>query len=112
MTNDPRNIFVNQRMGDSTNTAQQQKEEQPHNTGYNDMSVEDKKKVLSELASKYQKEGEGQLVRDIVANVIDQKAKGLLTNEQLQEFARRVTPLLNAEQKERLGGLLQQLIEL
>ncbi len=112
MTTDPRNIFVDQRMGNNAQDTPPQPNSTPPNSKYDELSVEDKKKVLTDLASKYQKEGEGQLVKDIIANVVDQKARGLLTNGQLQEFARRVTPMLNPEQKERLGALLQQLIQL
>ena len=67
---------------------------------------------MKALAAKYQREGEGQLVKDIVNSVLEQKAMGKLTNEQLVEFANRVSPLLNAEQKSRLGALLEQLLKL
>ena len=67
---------------------------------------------MKRLASKYEREGEGQLVKDIVNNVIEQKARGNLTNEQLIAFAKRVTPLLNAEQRSRLNGLLEELLKL
>ncbi len=109
MNSDPRNIFVNQRM---PNAGTEPDKQTDTTTKYNDMPLEDKKKVLTDLANKYQREGEGQLVRDIIANVIDQKARGLLSNQQLQEFAKRVMPMLNADQKERLGKLLEQLIKL
>ncbi len=116
MNNDPRNMFVNQRMPNSdtqdNSTTPPQHSQDTQDSNYNDLSVEDKKKVLTDLANKYQREGEGQLVKDIIANVIDQKARGLLTNAQLQEFARRVTPMLNNDQKQRLGSLLEQLIQL
>ncbi len=112
MTTDPRNIFVDQRIGNQQPPQQDNTTHTTPQTSYNDLSVEDKKRVLTDLANKYQQEGEGQLVKDIIANVIDQKARGLLTNAQLQEFARRVTPLLSADQKQRLGSLLEQLIQL
>ena len=67
---------------------------------------------MQALAKKYEKAGEGQLVRDIVSNVIEQKAKGQLTNEQLVAFAKKVTPLLNAEQRQRLNALVDELIKL
>ncbi len=111
MNSDPRNIFVNQRMPNGNDET----DKQPDNTNttkYDDLPLEDKKKVLTELANKYQREGEGQLVKDIIANVVDQKARGLLSNDQLQEFARRVIPMLNGDQKQRLSELLDQLIKL
>ena len=125
MTNeqDPRNIFVNQREQyteqqsapkreqrqtptNSTNT-QQGGQQQPSENEYA-RRVEEMKR----LAAKYEREGEGQLVKDIVNNVIEQKARGQLSNEQLITFAKRVAPLLNAEQRGRLEGLLEQLLKL
>ena len=67
---------------------------------------------MKRLAAKYQREGEGQLVKDIINNVIEQKAAGKLSNEQLVQFANRVVPLLNGEQKQRLSELLSQLLKL
>ena len=67
---------------------------------------------MKKLAEKYQREGEGQLVKDIVNSVIEQKAAGKLSNEQLVAFAKRVSPLINAEQKQRRNGLLEQLLQL
>ena len=67
---------------------------------------------MKRLAAKYQHEGEGQLVKDIINNVIEQKAAGKLSNEQLVQFANRVAPLLNGEQKQRLSELLSQLLKL
>lgn len=75
-------------------------------------TYEQRVQQMKALAAKYQREGEGQLVKDIVNNVIEQKARGQLTNQQLVTFANRVMPLLNAEQKGRLGDLLEQLLKL
>ena len=113
MEQDPRNIFVQQRQGYSekeptetpkTQTTAGQQQGQDEYT----RRVEEMKR----LAAKYEREGEGQLVKDIVNNVIEQKARGQLTNEQLITFAKRVAPLLNAEQRARLEGLLEQLLKL
>lgn len=122
MNSDPRNIFVNNRMPNGNEQTDKQpndseqtdKQSNADNTTpkYDNLSVDDKKKILTDLANKYQREGEGQLVKDIIANVVDQKARGLLSNEQLLEFARRVTPMLNGDQKQRLTELLDQLIKL
>ena len=119
---DPRNIFVNQRQGYYSETQSSQNK-QPNtdtgtqqNTGTTQGTQQDEytKRVeeMKRLASKYEREGEGQLVKDIVNNVIEQKARGQLSNEQLITFAKRVSPLLNAEQRARLEGLLEQLLKL
>ena len=119
---DPRNIFFNQRMEyrketqkqekttEQGNTTQQEKTTQQSKTTSNDYDA--KVAEMKKLAEKYQREGEGQLVKDIVNSVIEQKAAGKLSNEQLVAFAKRVSPLLNAEQKLRLNGLLEQLLQL
>ena len=119
---DPRNIFVNQRQGYYSETQSSQTK-QPNtdtstqqNTGTTQGTQQDEyaKRVeeMKRLAAKYEREGEGQWVKDIVNNVIEQKARGQLSNEQLITFAKRVSPLLNAEQRARLEGLLEQLLKL
>ena len=118
---DPRNIFVNQRQGyvgkDSTTQSSQTytetpKEQQANTTQNQQSEYEKRVEEMKRLAAKYEREGEGQLVKDIVNNVIEQKARGQLSNEQLITFAKRVSPLLNAEQRSRLEGLLEQLLKL
>lgn len=105
---DPRNIFVNQRYNDNDKTTDTTTTQQNNGTSDYDQKVAEMKR----LADKYQREGEGQLVNDIIANVIEQKAKGTLNNDQLKAFAQRVTPLLNSEQRNRLDQLLEQLLKL
>ena len=117
---DPRNIFVEQRQGYSekqpTSTTQPTTEAPKTQQGSTNKSsqqeVEKRIEEMKRLAAKYEREGEGQLVKDIVSNVIEQKARGQLSNEQLITFAKRVAPLLNAEQRTRLEGLLEQLLKL
>ena len=109
MNNDPRNYFYNQRNNSTNNATKQTQSTTPH-TG--DKSVDEKIAQMQALAQKYQKAGEGQLVKDIVNNVIEQKAKGQLTNDQLVAFAKKITPLLNAEQRQRLNALVDELIKL
>ena len=118
--NDPRNIFVDNRQGyveqeqpteyGATNATQ---DTQTSGGGSaQSKSYDERVEEMKRLAAKYQREGEGQLVKDIINNVIEQKAAGKLSNEQLVQFANRVTPLLNAEQKQRLSELLAQLLKL
>ena len=121
---DPRNIFVNQRQqysemqhptdtSNGANTANTANSA-PHNAQQSSGQSEYEQKVaeMKRLAAKYEREGEGQLVKDIVNNVIEQKARGTLSNEQLVAFAKRISPLLNAEQRSRLEGLVEQLLKL
>lgn len=116
--NDPRNIFVNQRneYSEMSQPKQQQQQQQSRdgtsqpNSAQSD--YEAKVAEMKRLAAKYEREGEGQLVRDIVNNVIEQKARGQLSNDQLIAFANRIRPLLNAEQRSRLDGLLEQLLKI
>ncbi len=114
---DPRNIFINQRQQYTEPKTENEppryeevKSKQTASNGQDDYNV--KVEEMKRLAAKYEREGEGQLVKDIVANVIDQKARGKLSNDQLIAFAKRVSPLLNAEQRTRLNGLLEELLKL
>lgn len=95
-----------------TNTNHNAKHGGQSATGAQNSDYEQKVRQMKELAAKYEREGEGQLVKDIVNNVIEQKAAGKLTNDQLVAFAKRVSPLLNAEQRTRLNGLLQELLKI
>ena len=116
-SDDPRNIFYNQRQSDKQ-TEQQDKTEQKTtpktdgSTPSSEKSYEERLAEMKRLAEKYEREGEGQLVKDILDNVLEQKASGKLSNEQLVAFAKRITPLLNAEQRARLNGLVEQLLKL
>lgn len=118
---DPRDIFVHQRQAytenqpKATEQASKTTQQQAGTQGTTQTAQDEYTKRVEEmkrLAAKYEKEGEGQLVRDIVNNVIEQKARGQLTNEQLITFAKRISPLLNAEQRTRLEGLLSELLKL
>ncbi len=114
--NDPRNIFVNQRYEYSEKSkpqAPREKQAEPQERSQRPADdYQSKVEEMKRLAAKYEREGEGQLVKDIVYNVIEQKARGQLSNEQLKAFANRVRPLLNAEQRARLDGLVEQLLKL
>lgn len=107
-TDDPRNLFFNQRMQDASEQPKQEHQQAQQTSQTYDQRLEEMKK----LAAKYQREGEGQLVKDILNNVLEQKAAGKLTNDQLLQFAKRISPLLNDEQKTRLNELVQQLLRL
>lgn len=114
---DPRNIFYNQRQNDQATAEQQSKTNQKTTSasagsGSDGKGYEDKLAEMKRLAAKYEREGEGQLVKDILNNVLEQKASGNLSNEQLIAFAKRITPLLNEEQRGRLNSLVEQLLKL
>ena len=121
---DPRNIFFNQRQqyaeGGANNGATQRETPQNNNFGAqnetrssaNPSDYDEKVRKMKELAAKYEREGEGQLVKDILNNVIEQKAAGTLSNDQLIAFCKRISPLLNAEQRGRLNALLQELLKI
>ncbi len=115
---DPRNIFVNNREdyqdGQKTENKQSKQQTNTQNAQESNQTnnYQQRLEQMQRLAEKYRKEGESQLVQDIVNNVLQQKAKGELTNQQLTAFANRVSPLLNTEQKQRLDGLMQELLKL
>lgn len=117
--NDPRNIFFNQRNERQQGQSQQSQQSQSQQ-GYQSQQsqqqgqqpYEERLEQMKKLAQKYQREGESQLVQDILNNVLEQKAKGQLSNDQLRAFAKRITPLLNGEQRQRLNDLVEQLVRL
>lgn len=135
---DPRNIFYNQRQryaeeqyrrensasdadaerrdkesfSKNDGSRQQNSREHVQNVQNAQNDYEQKVAEMKRLAAKYEREGEGQLVKDIVNSVIEQKAAGKLSNEQLIAFAKRISPMLNAEQRTRLNGLVEQLLKL
>ena len=113
MNEDPRNFFYNQRNG--TGAEQNHASDAPKKTSSAKPTQEEINARIAEmraLAEKYNVQGESQLVRDIADNVIKQKASGQLTNDQLLAFAKRITPLLNAEQRQRLNSLIDELLKL
>lgn len=130
MNDDPRNIFYNQRQeyaeGPSADKDAQRQQQnganngsRPENkttangsSGVKNSEYEEKVRQMKQLAAKYEREGEGQLVKDILNNVIEQKAAGTLSNDQLIAFSKRISPLLNAEQRTRLNALLQELLKI
>lgn len=94
---DPRNIFFNQRMEyrKETQSRKKQRNREYNTTEKNNATKQNNFQRLrrkgsgnEKLAEKYQREGEGQLVKDIVNSVIEQKAAGKLSNEQLVAFAK------------------------
>ena len=123
---DPRNIFYNQRQEYAENKTSAPNASHPTSNGGNfgtdtqqtdkngaqNSDYEEKVRQMKQLAAKYEREGEGQLVKDILNNVIEQKAAGKLSNDQLIAFSKRISPLLNAEQRTRLNGLLQELLKI
>lgn len=111
---DPRNIFVDQRQEYVEPQPKKQQQDTKHTQESKTVQDDYSQKVeeMKRLAAKYERQGEGQLVKDIVNNVIEQKARGNLTNDQLIAFAKRISPLLNTEQRSRLDGLLQELLKL
>lgn len=113
-SDDPRNIFYNQRQ--ERPTTEQSQTTNTTQTGADksggEKSYEEKLAEMKRLAAKYEREGEGQLVKDILNSVLEQKAAGRLSNEQLIAFSKRISPLLNTEQRTRLNALVEQLLKL
>lgn len=68
-------------------------------------------KEFNEAAKYYGDKGEDQLVKDIFKKVIRQKQEGSLSNEQLLQFSKSVSPFLSKEQKERLDDLILKLLD-
>ena len=64
-----------------------------------------------DFAKYYDGKGEEQLIKDIYNNVKAQKESGKLTNAQIEQFAKTVSPMLSPAQREKLNELVIQLKE-
>lgn len=118
-TNDPRNMFFDQRKdinsakaatgkGDSDTTAKEKKEFR-ENTAVPPTSQQIN--YIKNLAKYYDGKGEDQLIKDIYNNVKAQKESGKLTNAQIEQFAKTVSPMLSPSQREKLSELVIRLKE-
>ena len=66
-------------------------------------------RFIMQMLNYYDKNGEDNLVQDIFKNVSEQKKQGKLTNEQIFQFVKNVSPMLNQNQKNKLDQLVQKL---
>ena len=67
---------------------------------------------IMQMLNYYDKNGEDKLVQDIFKNVAYQKKQGKLTNEQIFQFVKNVSPMLNQNQRKRLDDLVEQLTKI
>ena len=67
---------------------------------------------FTKLINYYDKNGEDKLIKDIFENVASQKRLGKLSNEQIRQFVKNVSPMLNQKQKEKLNGLVEDLLKI
>ena len=67
---------------------------------------------IMQMLNYYDKNGQDKLVQDIYSNVANQKKQGKLTNEQIEQFVKNVSPMLNQNQKQKLNELVQQLLKI
>ena len=67
---------------------------------------------IMQMLNYYDKNGQDKLVQDIYSNVANQKKQGKLSNEQIEQFVKNVSPMLNQNQKQKLNELVQQLLKI
>ena len=67
---------------------------------------------IMQMLNYYDKNGQDKLLQDIYANVSNQKKQGKLSNEQIKQFVKNVSPMLNQNQKKKLDELVEQLLEI
>lgn len=99
MTGNDNNFFFNNNQANGNPTQPTQKD------------VASQAQTFKNLADYYSKNGQDKLIQDILANVRAQKARGTLDDEQLRRFAKTVSPMLSATQREKLEELLKQLMD-
>lgn len=114
--NDPRNMFFDQRRDFNSNDAAGAKNNKSaggkEKTENNAVPPTAKQiNYIKNLAKYYEGKGEDQLIKDIYNNVKAQKESGKLTNAQIEQFAKTVSPMLSPAQREKLNDLVIQLKE-
>ena len=67
---------------------------------------------IMQMLNYYDKNGQDKLVQDIYANVEKQKKQGKLTNAQIEQFVKNVSPMLNQNQRQKLDEVVQQLLKI
>lgn len=67
---------------------------------------------IMQMLNYYDKNGQDKLLQDIYTNVSNQKKQGKLSNEQIKQFVKNVSPMLNLNQKKKLDELVEQLLEI
>ena len=100
MTGNDNNFFFNNNQANGNPTQPTQKD------------VAAQAQTFKNLADYYSKNGQDKLIQDILSNVRAQKARGTLNDEQLRRFAKTVSPMLSATQREKLEELLRLLPKL
>ncbi len=118
MQNDYINYFEEQRkfydnLDNQTKNQPQKKEESPKNQKEEKEQItKQSAQTFKNLAEYYNDKGEDKLIADIYNSVKQQKQAGKLNNAQITQFAKNISPMLNARQKEKLDALVAQLTEL
>lgn len=64
---------------------------------------------IKKTAEKYAQKSDEELLGDIMKTAGQNRANGVLSDAQLQQFAESVSPMLNAEQKARLEKAIQMI---
>ena len=108
--NDPRNMFFDQRRDFNPNGAGAQKNAKTTDNNAVPPTAQ-QINYIKNLAKYYEGKGEEQLIKDIYNNVKAQKESGKLTNAQIEQFAKTVSPMLSPAQREKLNELVIQLKE-
>ncbi len=77
--------------------------------GETDRKETDWNKEAEAVVNAYRGKSEADLLRAIYARAVEGKRNGTLTNEQIDEFYRRFSPMLDAAKRKRLKKLVEEL---
>lgn len=75
---------------------------------YSGKNIDWQKEVQS-IAARYNGKNESVLMRDIFARAAEGKKSGTLTNEQIDEFYKQISPMLDSIKRKKLQKLIAQL---
>ena len=106
MSSDFNSYIKNGDKGDKKKTSERNK---GGANGGKSGNYEREMKLLKEFASKYQGKSEEEVLREIYKMAMDGKKKGTLSNEEIDNFAAMIAPMLDEDKRKKLYKIVDKL---
>ena len=65
--------------------------------------------AMKNTAAKYKGRSEGELMRELKQTVQKDKAAGTLTDKKMENFEKKISPMLNEQQRKKLEEIIKEL---
>lgn len=65
--------------------------------------------AMKNTAAKYRGKSEGELMRELKQTVQKDKAAGTLTDKKMDNFQKKISPMLNEQQRKKLDKIMKEL---